>query len=96
MMYDIIVLGSGACGVNAAFPLTAAGFQVAMVDFGQTDNSYASIIPELPFWEIRESDKNQHRYFLGDHYEGISLGKIPVTFLSKNPMYGKNFLMRVG
>ena len=78
MMYDIIVLGSGACGVNAAFPLTAAGFQVAMVDFGHTDNSYASIIPELPFWEIRESDKNQHRYFLGDHYEGISLGKIPV------------------
>lgn len=74
-MNDVIVVGSGTSGVNAAYPLAEAGKRVLILDVGYEDTVYRDIIPDLPFTEIRRTDDNQHRYFLGDAFEGIPFGK---------------------
>jgi choline dehydrogenase-like flavoprotein len=73
-MAEVIVVGSGASAVNAAVPLVEAGCRVLMLDWGNRDATYEPIIPAGPFSEIRRSDEDQHRYFLGDAFEGIPLG----------------------
>jgi choline dehydrogenase-like flavoprotein len=71
---DVIVVGSGASGVNAAVPLVESGCRVVMIDYGNQDDRYEPIIPALSFTEIRRTDEDQHRYFLGDEFEGVPLG----------------------
>ena len=71
---DVIVVGSGASGVHAAYPLVAAGRTVTMLDVGREDDVYDRLIPEATFAEIRRTDRQQHRYFLGDRFEGVPLG----------------------
>jgi len=66
---DVIVVGSGASAVNAAVPLIAAGRAVRMLDVGNLGERYA--IPDGPFETLRRTDPEQHRYLLGDHFEGI-------------------------
>ena len=78
MTPDVIVVGSGPGGVNAAAALVAAGRRVLLLDYGNRDESYAPLIPSVPFVELRRSDPDQHRYLLGDRYEGISLGDVRV------------------
>ena len=77
-MTSVIVVGSGASGVNAAAALVEAGVRVTLIDFGNEDRTYAPLIPEGTFEEIRRTDPNQHRYFLGDEFEGITLGAVRV------------------
>ncbi len=77
-MTDVIVVGSGPGGVNAAAALVAAGRQVLLLDYGNEDRRYASLIPDKPFSEIRRTDPQQHRYFLGDEFEGIPFGPVRV------------------
>src|SRR5439155_20782229 len=38
----------------------------------------APLIPDRPFAEIRRSDADQHRYFLGDRFEGVPFGAVKV------------------
>ena len=76
---DVIAVGSGVSGVHAALPLVEAGRMVTMLDVGYTDGMYADLIPERPFAEIRCRDWQQHRYFLGDQFEGIELGPVGAT-----------------
>ncbi len=71
---DAIVVGSGASGVHAAFPLVEAGLRVVMLDVGHEDLAYERLIPPASFVDIRRGDANQHRYFLGDRLEGVSVG----------------------
>ena len=71
---DVIVVGSGASAVNAAFPLASAGRRVRMLDVGNRDETYDRIVPEASFSELRRSDPEQHRYLLGEHFEGIGWG----------------------
>lgn len=71
---DVIVVGSGPSAVNAAYPLVQAGRTVAMLDVGHEDTVYRALIPQAPFAEVRRSDPRQHRYFLGDRFEGVPLG----------------------
>ena len=71
---DAIIVGSGPSAVNAAYPLVEAGLTVRMLDVGNRDTTYAGLIPELPFSELRRTDAEQHRYFLGDDLEGIGFG----------------------
>ena len=47
-----------------------------MLDVGNRDRVYERMVPEGDFLSIRGSDPHQHRYFLGDQFEGIPLGKI--------------------
>lgn len=77
-MFDVIIIGSGASSVHAAIPLVESGASVLMIDVGNRDEHYASLIPSKPFAQLRSSDANQSRYFLGDHYEGISLSELKV------------------
>jgi len=77
-MTDVIIVGSGPGGVNAAAPLVAAGRRVVLLDYGNEDRRYAPLIPRRPFSELRRTDAQQHRYFLGDHFEGIPLGPVRV------------------
>jgi hypothetical protein len=73
---DVIVVGSGASGVHAAAVLAEAGCAVTMLDGGYRDETYAKLIPERSFLEIRRQDWQQHRYLLGDRFEGIDLSPI--------------------
>lgn len=77
-MTDVIVVGSGPGGVNAAAPLVEAGRQVVLVDYGNEDHRYAPCIPNQGFSELRRTDAQQHRYFLGDRFEGIPFGHVGV------------------
>ncbi|MCH8332817.1 GMC family oxidoreductase [Candidatus Sumerlaeota bacterium] len=75
---DVVVVGSGASGAMAAVPLVQAGLEVVLLDYGNEDTTYAPLIPSLPFSQIRQSDEHQHRYFLGDNFEGIPFGAVGV------------------
>lgn len=75
---DVIVVGSGPGGVNAAAPLVAAGKRVLMLDYGNEDHRYAPMIPHEAFSTLRRTDPNQHRYLLGDAFEGVPFGGVRV------------------
>jgi choline dehydrogenase-like flavoprotein len=75
---DVIIVGSGPGGVNAAAPLVAAGKRVLMLDYGNEDRRYAPLIPHEAFSTLRRTDANQHRYLIGDRFEGVAFGGVRV------------------
>jgi choline dehydrogenase-like flavoprotein len=77
-MIDVIVVGSGPSGVHAAWPLVMAGLRVVLVDAGTRDTVYTPAIPPRDFTTIRRGERDQHRWFLGDDFEGIPLGPVRV------------------
>ena len=76
MQVDVIVVGSGPSAVNAAYPLVEAGLAVRILDVGNRDATYASAISEAPFSDLRRNDPQQHRYFLGEDFEGIGFDHV--------------------
>ena len=70
---DVLVVGSGAGAVHAAYPLVEAGLSVRMLDYGNEDERYGALIPRRSWSEIRRDEEEQHRYFLGDRFEGMLL-----------------------
>ncbi|MBI5155421.1 GMC family oxidoreductase [Candidatus Poribacteria bacterium] len=78
LQFDVIVAGSGASAVHAAWPLVQAGFHVAMADPGNEDSEYRPLVPGGDFRTIRQTDSQQHRYFLGDRFEGVPFGPVRV------------------
>jgi choline dehydrogenase-like flavoprotein len=77
-MIDVVVVGSGASGVHAAWPLVKAGLRVTMLDVGHTSERYEGTIPSGHFTGLRRSDHGQHRYFLGEEFEGLPFGDVRV------------------
>lgn len=77
-MTDVVVVGSGPGGVNAAAALVQAGLRVVMLDYGSEDRRYAPLIPRQDFTTLRRTDPDQHRYLLGDRFEGIPFGPVRV------------------
>lgn len=75
-VHEFIVVGSGATGSMAAQTLCENGSAVLLLDGGQRDERYAGAIADRSFVELRESDESQHRYFLGDRFEGILPGPV--------------------
>lgn len=73
---DCIIVGSGASAVHAAWPLVKSGLRVLMLDVGSRDERYAPMIPDASFTTIRTTDRTQHRYFLGDRFEGVPFGRM--------------------
>lgn len=81
---DAIVIGSGCSGVHAAWALCAAPVgrsgtrRVLMLDAGARDTHYAGLIPPRPWQSLRQAEHDQHRYFLGDAFEGVPAGEVRV------------------
>ena len=73
---DFLVIGSGTTGAMAAQTLVEGGATVAMLDVGTTDSTYSPLIPNTDFVSIRTREPDQHRYFLGDAFEGIPAGVV--------------------
>jgi choline dehydrogenase-like flavoprotein len=73
---DVLVVGSGPSGVNAAAALVESGLRVQMLDFGNRDTEYETVVPAARFSEIRRTDPDQHRYFLGERFEGVSFDEL--------------------
>jgi hypothetical protein len=78
MIHDYIVVGSGATGAHAAQTLVESGARVAMLDVGVSEDRYKSLVPDMDFTTMREQDPAQHRYLLGDQFEGLPWGDIKV------------------
>ncbi len=62
MTFDVLIIGSGPSGVQAATAACDRGANVALLDVGKTD---ARVVPERPFHEHRTA-ADQHEYLLGD------------------------------
>ncbi len=77
-MFDVVVVGSGPSGALAAWKLVNHGLRVLMLDVANDDDRYRYLVPDLPFSEIRKTDQNQRRYFLGDQLEGIPQNDVRV------------------
>lgn len=75
-MIDVLIVGSGASAVNAAWPIVESGCRVVMLDVGNKDEHYEPLLPRGSFSQARRSDPQQHRYFLGDDFEGISFDEL--------------------
>lgn len=76
--FDVAVVGSGPSGSLAASRLVEAGARVLMLDVGNEDEHYRQRVPDLGFSEIRRSDAEQRRYFLGDRMEGVPVHGVRV------------------
>ncbi|HTB07425.1 MAG TPA: FAD-dependent monooxygenase [Bacteroidia bacterium] len=74
-IHDYIVVGSGCTGAMAAQTLVEKGVTVLMLDAGETDTRYSTITPKKGFTDIRKTDNEQYKYWLGENFEGIHLGK---------------------
>ena len=62
---DLIVVGSGPSGVQAAKAAIESGLSVTVVDVGHHEDGLAGLVSDRPFSELRRTDREQHRYFLG-------------------------------
>jgi hypothetical protein len=89
--YDFIVVGSGATGAMAAQTLVESGARVAVLDVGERDEVYAPLIPAQDFETLRRQDPGQHRYLLGDDFEGVPWATSKVGSQLTPP---RNFLTR--
>lgn len=74
MIHDHVIVGSGISGAAAAQTLVEAGARVLMLDGGRRDTTYGELVPERDFLTLRATDPEQHRYFLGDRFEGVPWG----------------------
>ena len=63
---DLIIVGSGPSSAQAAKAAVERGLSVAMVDVGFEDTAFGQSVPDRPFDELRRTDPDQARYFLGD------------------------------
>ncbi len=75
-MADVLVVGSGPSGVHAARTLVERGARVTMLDVGISDTRYAGRVPAGDFTTLRREDTEQHRYFLGEAFEGVPWGAV--------------------
>jgi choline dehydrogenase-like flavoprotein len=76
-VFDFIVIGSGATGSMAAQTLIEGGARVLMLDGGLHDDTCAARIPPgKTFTQIRRSDPEQYRYFLGDDFAAAAYREI--------------------
>jgi hypothetical protein len=74
--HDYIIVGSGCTGAMAAQTLVDAGVKVLMLDVSLEDKKYKHIFPEKNFIDIREQEKEQSRYLLGEEFEGVQTSAI--------------------
>lgn len=69
--YQYIIIGSGPGAVMAAQTLVEAGKELLMLDVGNTDITYNSLVPDASYNKIRSTDHQQHKYILGNEFEAV-------------------------
>ncbi len=74
MIHDHVVVGSGISGAAVARALIENGARVLMLDGGRGGDPDAARVPERDFSSLRAEDPEQHRWFLGDRFEGVPWG----------------------
>jgi hypothetical protein len=74
MNAEVIVVGAGMSAIHAAQTLVEAGRDVLMLDAGVRPPADLPPVPDEDFLTLRERDPDQHRYFLGDRFEGVPWG----------------------
>jgi choline dehydrogenase-like flavoprotein len=79
---DVIVVGSGPSGAQAAKRAIEEGLSVTLIDFGLDEPELAASIPPQPFSALRRSDPDQRKYFLGEAFEAE---------LARNDRLGSHF-----
>jgi len=65
-LVDLIVVGSGPSSAQAAKAAVQRGLSVLMIDVGFEDTAFGLSVPDRSFDELRRTDPDQARYFLGD------------------------------
>lgn len=73
--FDVIVVGGGMAGANAAYPLVMAGFKVAIIDGGISSPHKLEKDFQGSFEDIRINRKDQHNLFLGYNSQGLVIDK---------------------
>lgn len=69
---DVIVVGSGPAGAQAAERLCASGLSVLMLDYGNDAPAARATIPAGDFAQLRRSDPDQRAYFLDERFSDES------------------------
>src|SRR5207244_4493173 len=70
-MTEVIVVGSGISGAAVAKTLVDEGVKTELIDIGFDDSQLREAVPDAPFTEVRQTDRDQARYFIGDRLEGV-------------------------
>lgn len=91
---DVIVVGSGPSGVNAAAKCAQRGKSVLVLDVGYDDERSRQAIPAGDFLTLRRHDAEQSRYFVGAHVSadeltGVRVGAQltpPRQFITRNAL----------
>jgi hypothetical protein len=71
-------VGSGPAAVQAAQTIAESGAMVTMLDVGITNEEYKDSVPDSDFENLRQTDQDQYKYFLGNDFETIPLGNLKV------------------
>jgi choline dehydrogenase-like flavoprotein len=74
---DVLVVGSGPSGAQAAKKASDLGLAVTMVDVGHDDPDTRGAIPAGTFSSLRRTDAQQRRYFAGE-FDAESLAAVRV------------------
>jgi hypothetical protein len=69
--FDYIVVGSGCSGAIAAQTLVDAGKQVVMLDVGEANPQYDSLVPNKDYLSLRTTDHDQYKYLIGESADGV-------------------------
>jgi len=75
-LIDYIVVGSGPAGAIAAKTLVDAGKNVTMINVGFTPNPDNQMLPGKTLIDLRRHDKDQYKYIIGQHGEGLAWGDV--------------------
>jgi choline dehydrogenase-like flavoprotein len=75
---DLVVVGSGPSGAQAAKQAIDLGCAVTMLDLGIDDPATRDAIPPGGFTDLRRGDPEQWRYFVGDHMSAGDLTGVRV------------------
>ncbi len=77
-LWDVIVIGTGPSGVNAAQTLVEAGLKVLTIDGGKKSKHQQDIFKDTNFLDFRKNNKEQKEHLLGKNFESINLEKTKI------------------
>ncbi len=77
-VWDVVVIGTGPSGVNAAQTLVEAELEVLSIDGGKVSKYNQEVFKDTSFLNLRKNDKKQKENLLGQNFESINLEKTKI------------------